>query len=307
MKRSLSVIAALACLQAGAARAADYVFTDITDPNATGSTVASGINDAGQVSGYYTATDHSTQSFTYQGGAYSEIAPTAGSSFQANGISAAGTVVGTLTNGSGAFGVVGGSTVSASGFAGATFLNGISNNGLNSVGYVQDVPNSTTHGFATASGGTTFDIPSSTGTIANGINDLGTIAGEYYDAGGALHGFTLAGSTLNTINAPAAAFGTVVTGIDNNGDLGGYFIDASGDTHGFIDIGGNFVTIDAPGANGLYTVVDGINDNGMIVGAFVDAGTGQTVGFEAAIPEPASLALLGGSLLGFMSLRRRTR
>jgi probable HAF family extracellular repeat protein len=312
MTRLPTIATILVCLGAGAANAAPYSsFTNIVDPNANGSTVASGINDAGQVSGYYTATDGSTQSFIYQNGGITPVPPVAGTSFQANGISGNGTLVGTQTSGGSATTVP--SAVSIALTPGATYVNGVSANGSNFVGYIQG---SSTSGFFASTSPIngvsllSFSVLGSTYTTANGVNNAGVIAGAYFDASGNLHGFTAAVAdplSFTTVDDPLAAFGSAVTGINDNGDLTGFYTDASDDLHGFIKSGGVFTTIDAPGSDGLFTQVYGINNAGDIVGAFVDASTGQTVGFEASIPEPVSAVLLGTSVLALLALRRALR
>lgn len=47
------------------------------------------------------------------------------------------------------------------------------------------------HGFVRAVNGsiTTFDPPGSVLTLAGGINPMGTITGQYFDASGVSHGF----------------------------------------------------------------------------------------------------------------------
>jgi hypothetical protein len=311
MTRLPKIAAALACLGASSAQAAPYVFTDIVDPNANGSTIASGINDAGQVSGYYTAADGSTQSLTYQNGAITPAPVVSGTSFQANGVTGAGALVGTQTTG----GTVATdpTAIGVSLTPGSTYLNGVSANGTNFVGYVQG--QSAVSGFFASTNGpvngvslTTFTVLGSTNTMANGVNNAGVIAGQYFDGSGVLHGFTAAIAdplSFATIDDPLAAFGTAVTGINDDGDLTGYYTDASNDVHGFIDDGGSFFTIDAPGSDGLFTEVTGINNEGAIVGKFVDAGTGQVEGFEATIPEPVSASILGMAVLALLSVRRR--
>jgi probable HAF family extracellular repeat protein len=314
MTRLPKIAAALVCLGAGSAHAAPYIFTDIVDPSANGSTVASGINDAGQVSGYYAAGDGSTQSFTYQNGTVTPAPVVAGTSFQANGITGAGALVGTQTT-SGTVSTVP-TAIGVLLTPGSTYLNGVSANGNNFVGYVQG--QSTVSGFFGSTNGpvngvtlTTFTVLGSTNTMANGVNNAGVIAGEYYDGSGDLHGFTAAVadplSFTTTIDDPLAVFGTAVTGINDNGDLTGFYVDGSDDTHGFVDSGGTFFTIDAPGSDGLFTEVTGNNNSGAIVGEFVDAATGQTVGFEATIAEPVSVSILGMGLLALLGVRRASR
>jgi probable HAF family extracellular repeat protein len=113
-----------------------------------------------------------------------------------------------------------------------------------------------------------------------------------------------------TLDDPLAAGFTAATGINNAGDIVGYFVDADRATHGFIYLNGIYSAVDDPNAVGIpfafaVTQVFGINDNGDLVGNYVDAG-GVFRGFLAtlAVPEPATLTLLGMAAAGTMILRR---
>jgi hypothetical protein len=68
------------------------------------------------------------------------------------------------------------------------------------------------------------DDPSSNGfTVANGINNMGEIVGDYEGATGPIHGFTynLSTNTWQTIDDPNASLSsaTFVNGINDLGDL----------------------------------------------------------------------------------------
>ncbi len=192
----------------------------------------------------------------------------------ANGINAAGAVVGFFTDPSrrvhgflrapaGAF-----TTIDAPG-APTTAAYGINGAGQ-IVGLFGDTRS--THGFVRTPGGTVtaINVPAAAVTIAYGINDAGQIVGVYEDAARHQHGFVRSpGGVLTTINAPGAA-GTVAFGINDAGQIVGVFGDASGKFHGFVRApAGTFTTIDAPG--GVGTRANGINDAGQIVGRFEDA------------------------------------
>src|SRR5204863_7137588 len=124
---------------------------------------ANGINDSGQIVGFYTTGDLITggrgHGFLYSGGIYTTLDdPLA---------------------------------------TGGTFATGINNAG-EVVGYYFDYGDPKTHGFLYSDGiYTTLDDPSATvgsafgsgSTVANGIDDAGDIVGYYTDSTGLNHGF----------------------------------------------------------------------------------------------------------------------
>jgi uncharacterized membrane protein len=72
---------------------------------------------------------------------------------------------------------------------------------------------------------TTFDVPGSITTVADGINTAGQIVGRFRDAG--LHGFLTDGATFTTIDVPGAQ-STQPREINNNGQIMGTFSDTTG-------------------------------------------------------------------------------
>jgi len=91
--RSLAVIGLLTGI-GGVAFASSITFTTIDDPLATAGTGAGGINDAGQIAGYY-AVGSAYYGFVTNGGAFSTLGdPLAPNLTVANGINDAGGIVG---------------------------------------------------------------------------------------------------------------------------------------------------------------------------------------------------------------------
>ena len=91
---------------------------------------------------------------------------------------------------------------------------------------------------------TTFDAPGAgtgagQGTLANDMNDLGTISGLYVDASNIYHGFVRAiNGTVSTFDAPGAGTGagqgTEGISINRAGSIGERYFDASNVSHGFL-------------------------------------------------------------------------
>ena len=129
------------------------------------------------------------------------------------------------------------------------------------------------HGFLYVNGTfSTIDVPGSSFTEANGINNAGHIVGRFFDSKGNSHGFLDVNGTFSTIDVPGASF-TGANGINDAGQIIGGFLDSKGNPHqGFINVNGTFGTIDVPGAQ--IIVVNGINDAGHIVGHLLTAKPG---------------------------------
>jgi uncharacterized membrane protein len=111
-----------------------------------------------------------------------------------------------------------------------------------------------------------------------GINADGVIAGDYFDASGAVRGFVRdKRGNFTTFDAPGAgnllATGTVASSIDNGGTVAGRYVDANLVHHGFVrDNHGNFATFDAPGAGNGFdsgTWAQSINEEGAVTGYYL--------------------------------------
>ena len=118
------------------------------------------------------------------------------------------------------------------------------------------------------------------GTVPFSINTAGAIAGMYYDANNAYHGFVRAATgTITTFEAPGAgtgaAQGTVSFSINTAGDIAGTYVDARYVYHGFARAAnGKITAFKAPGAGaGAHqgTVPISINTTGVIAGTYLDS------------------------------------
>ncbi|MGH8094359.1 MAG: hypothetical protein ACREIF_12945 [Chthoniobacterales bacterium] len=104
-------------------------------------------------------------------------------------------------------------------------------------------------------------------TEGRGINDAGTVCGDYSD-GAAFHGFFLTGSTYTQYDVPGA-LSTLVLGLNNAGDFVGNITASDGSSPAFISLGGNVTTFSAPGAT--FTAAYQLNSSGQAVGYYVDS------------------------------------
>ena len=231
MHRSpLSAVLSLSLLLSALATtyAASYTFTTVDVPGAL-STMAYGINPAGQIVGQVGVLPGGSHGFVTDGTTFTTLDVPGSGNTEAYGINPAGQIVG--------------------GFYDAT--------GGPSHGFVTD---GTTF--------TTLDVPGTAGTTAFRINRVGQIVGVFRNSPGMEplspnHGFVTDGVTFTTIDVPDA-LDTLALGINRDGKIVGQFRDATSSIHGFVTDGATFTTLDVPGAVG--TIAHGINGAGQIVG-----------------------------------------
>src|SRR5579864_6634565 len=81
-----------------------------------------------------------------------------------------------------------------------------------------------------------FTVPSSTVSIATGINGTGLIIGVYQDLANVRHGFANNGGTFSNVDFPGAS-GTQAIGVNDAGQIVGDYFDAANAEHGFVGSG----------------------------------------------------------------------
>lgn len=250
----------------GQAKAGQYTYTTIDVPGSA-FTELRGINDAGQIVGEYQQQEGSPMhGFLLSNGNFTTIdVPIAKIFTQVFGINDTGQIVGY---------------------------------------YQQEVsPQNRLHGFVLSGGTyTTIDVPGQSVTVAIGIDNAGQIVGTTYTpfSGGTTHGFLYSGGSFTTLDDPGAAQ-TIPSGINDAGQIvGSISMFGLPYPQAFVLSGGGYTPLDVPGAIG--TTGYGINDAGQIVGSYLDNG-GNRHGFLAtplAVPEPASLTLVGSGFLAML-------
>jgi probable HAF family extracellular repeat protein len=192
-----------------------------------------GINDSGDIVGYYTfiaSTRPPTLGdggFVLSGGNVTKFFVPGSTSTAAFGINNLGQIVGAYeSHGPHGFLFSGGSYTTVD-FPGFGLPHGINNAG-------EIVGNNNGESFLLSGGVLTpLSVPGSTSTEAYGINDAEQILGTYYDANNVRHGFLLSGGSYSTLDPPGS-IRTFAFGINDAGAIVGEYGDAAGNVHGFL-------------------------------------------------------------------------
>ena len=133
----------------------------------------------------------------------------------------------------------------------------------------------------------TFMVNGAMNTNAFGINDRGTIVGQYVTST-AISGFIRVNSkSYITINAPSGPNAVEARGINNNGLVVGFYVGTDGQDHGFMAneksaVNGTLTGVaiadptipnvpGEPGATFVGSKIFGINDKGIAVGSYLDS------------------------------------
>ena len=250
--------------------ALDYTYSNIQVPGSN-TTSAVGINNKGDVVGYYQDSMGRIHGFILSKGSYTTLDyPGAIGGTFAAGINDAGVVVGSYDNGQ----IVAGFVYANGTFAqlryhkSATFPASINKAG-DIVGSYS--VNNTYRGFEWSNGKfKTFAPPHSTGTFPAGINTAGSISGTFYDASGQ-HGFLLRNGTYGTIDVPGSNNTTNAAGLNDKDYVVGNYEDPTRQSHeGFLMMGSKFRELIAPGS--VTTFPSDINNHNVVVGVYFNGG-----------------------------------
>jgi uncharacterized membrane protein len=107
-------------------------------------------------------------------------------------------------------------------------------------------------------------------TEGRGINNSGTVAGDYVISDGTVHSFFLSGGTFTEYDVPGAVQ-TNLLSINDPGDFtGGVDPDGSGIFQAFVSVGGTLTSWSVPGAISTFAY-DINNSRQLVVGYFIDS------------------------------------
>jgi probable HAF family extracellular repeat protein len=266
------------CVVPAIASENSYRFKVIDHPDAAtvgNGTVITGINDQGQVVGYYEDNDDTVHGFLYDGTTFGTVDYPGAVSTQLYGINNHGRIVGYfddaafITRG---FSYDSGTYSAPVNYPGAdsTFLLNINDNDHIAASYIDA---GGWHGFHNIDGPSAeFNHPGSppagTYTILFDINNNDSLTGLYWDSGGRQLGFLSKNTVFSNISYPGAN-NSRATAINNNNVVAGYYEDTTGNTNGFIFDGVSIYSqINFPRSS--ETIIQAINNNGDIAGSFLD-------------------------------------
>jgi probable HAF family extracellular repeat protein len=222
-------------------------YTTLFPPGAAGRISATGINDVGQIAGYYDW-GPGVLGFMYSGGVYTNVqAPDAHD----------------------------------------TYIRAINNSGVMVGYWVDDQAGDIHAFRATGADKNDFteiSVPGAKYAIAYGINNAGDIVGWFNDSKSNQHGYIEHNGTFTVLDDPLATNGTRVTAINDQGQIIGWYNDDSG-SHAFLHSGGVFTTVTNI-IGGKDFGIASINDRGMIAGSYSDAaGNHGFIGFPTIQPD----------------------
>lgn len=247
-----------------------YTFTTIDIPGAERTTV-SGINNLGDMVGYYSAGGPNTRGFYYNAGSatFRKLNFPNSQTNAALGINDVEEIVGTdvtaIQNG---YSFVNNTFRFLNFGAAANYAAGVNTQGA-VVGLYLDVC-CDGHGYFYQSGQlTTLDYPGGVSAGANGLNDSNIVVGGWHDSANVAHGFQWDAGTYTTMDFPGAT-STYAFGINSQSTIAGYYTDSAGSDHGFLLSNGTYTTVDVPGARSTF--VFGINNSGTLVGQYIMKG-----------------------------------
>jgi hypothetical protein len=257
--------------------------TLIEFPNAA-VTVATGINDSGQVVGILVDQSNIVHGFIYDRGRYTQLDYPGSFDTELNGINNLGQIAGYYLDTAGlphSFVYFQGTFFPVN-FPGAADTAAFGINSRGDVVGAYGLTSAITHGFAFQNGQfITVDSPFGPQTEVSSINDLGHVAGiTFDDPSGPIHGFIFGRSGFTRFDLPGALI-TVPNAINDLGEHGGVFFEhdiflGTIDGFGYVTMNGNTYALN-------YYLL-GMNNRNQIVGNAFNFITNRRIGFVATLP-----------------------
>jgi len=270
--------------------------------------IATGINDAGQISGtqYIGGQAFAT---IWQNGAAGLIA---GAGSYAQAINSHGDVAGLLTasNGQGhAFVTQNGHAVDLGTLPGESWASAYAvNDGGAVAGYGDSGSTMTAFPWSPSTGYILLGTLGGANSYAMTINDSGAAGGAAQTASGALHAVIWSGGSIRDLGTLGGA-NSFAYGLNNSGEAVGYsFLAGGGRTHGFLYDAGVMLDLNnliPAGSGWILTQAYAINSSGQIVGAGLFHGVEHAFLLTdppAAVPEPSTALPAGAAVIALFAL-----
>jgi len=271
---------------------------------------ATGVNDRGDVVGWYYTGGATAHGYCIADGVFSTIDYGGAASTVVNGINNNGDFVGYYSDAEGLLhGFWYDGTYHSYDYNGEnTRLTGINDDGDLVGVYGAGDSSDPFASFLMSGGGVTpIAYPGVTSTTVNDINNAGTIVGSSATWDGShwedYYGVLYANESFAQVEAPfAGVTATSIAGINTQGDYVGTYKMNTYATNGYVMQAGIYDTLNVPDATSTYA--RDINDSGMIVGGYnID---GSYYGFTYSVPEPSVALLLVFGLAGLAGVRRKS-
>ena len=256
-----------------------------------------GLNNAGQVTGYFYDAGSPAHAFLYQAGSLTDLGTLGGSISEGFGINSQGQIVGaSFVAGDAQFhgfvytggnlldlGTLGGSYSSASliNDAGQIAGDSLLPDAAATTGFFYD------HGAMLSLGTLGGDYSS---PLA--LSGAGQIAGESSLTNGDLHAFRFSNAAMLDLGTLGGNYSAAFS-LNNSGAVVGESAVSSGDVHGFVYSGGTMTDLGTFG--GTYSSAFQINTNGQVIGVATTPGDAETHGFISAGNGLVDLGTLGGT------------
>jgi len=235
--------------------------------------VAVGVNDGGEATGYAYSASSPFDAFLYSAGALVSLGTLGGNYSNGSAINDTDEVVGTSYTAAGAehaflyngtmndLGTLPGGTSSiAFGINGTGEVVGTSSTGSGTLPYAFLYNNGVMQNLGTIAGGS--------GSEAYAINATGQIVGAAYISNNPV-GFVYSGGSMQSIGILPGFVESAATAINSQGQIVGRSCDVDGPCDASLYSGGNLTDLNSllpPGSGWTLTAASGINDSGQIVG-----------------------------------------
>jgi len=220
----------------------------------------SGLNNAGQVTGYATTSGGAAHAFLYSSGSMTDLGTLGGNNSVGSGINDSGQVTGYVNTSDGAtraFRYSNGSMTDLGTLGGES-----RGSGINSSGQITGFNNNRAFLYDNDAM-TVLRTLGGSYSEGHGINAAGQITGFAQTSGGDLHAFLFGNGVMTDLGTLGGSY-SIGYGINNAGQITGRSDTSGGDTHAFLYSNGRMTDLGTLG--GSFSIGNGINNAGQLTG-----------------------------------------